>query len=152
MLLGEPRAGLTEGWPAGAESRRGTSTGTKVGIAIDLGAVAAHAVAALLFFQLFRYVHSLAAGSLAAFGMMGAASMLIGVACSALALDIALDRTTTSAHDAHLLYRLNGSAWQVGGVFFGLWLIPMGWLVLRCGLMGPGCSAGCSSPAASATC
>ena len=36
-------------------------------------------------------------------------------------------------------------------MFFGLWLIPMGVCVLRSGSM-PRPSAGCSSPAASATC
>ena len=36
---------------------------------------------------------------------------------------------------AQLLLRLQGSAWEVGGLFFGLWLIPMAWLVLRSGYM-----------------
>jgi hypothetical protein len=30
---------------------------------------------------------------------------------------------------------LNGALWGVGALFFGLWLIPMGWLVLRSGFM-----------------
>ena len=25
----------------------------------------------------------------------------------------------------------SGNLWRVGGLFFGLWLIPMGWLVVR---------------------
>ena len=34
-----------------------------------------------------------------------------------------------------LLYTLSASAWSVGGIFFGLWLIPMGWFVLKSALM-----------------
>ena len=30
-----------------------------------------------------------------------------------------------------LLYVVSGSVWGVGAIFFGLWLLPMGWLVLR---------------------
>ena len=59
----------------------------------------------------------------------------LDAAFSATALDVALDRTANSAQDALLLYRLQGPAWEVGGLFFGLWLIPMGWLVLRSAYM-----------------
>jgi Domain of unknown function (DUF4386) len=33
------------------------------------------------------------------------------------------------------MYLLSGNLWGVGALFFGLWLIPMGWLVLRSGWM-----------------
>jgi Domain of unknown function (DUF4386) len=103
----------------------------RLGIAADLGAAAAQALVAVSFFQLFRRVHAFAAATIAAFGLLNAAALLVAAAFSATALDVALDRNATSAHDALLLYRLQGSAWEVGGLFFGLWLIPMGWLVLR---------------------
>lgn len=32
---------------------------------------------------------------------------------------------------------LGGSLWDVGAVFFGLWLIPMGFLTLRSGVPRP---------------
>ena len=104
-------------------------------IAADLGAVLTQAVAAVLFYVLFRHVHAFAAASLTAFGLMNAAALLFAVGFSATALDVALDRSATSVQDAHLLYRLQGSAWEVGGLFFGLWLLPMGWLVLRSAYM-----------------
>jgi hypothetical protein len=34
-----------------------------------------------------------------------------------------------------ILYLISGNLWTVGGLFFGLWLIPMGWCVLRSGWM-----------------
>jgi len=36
-----------------------------------------------------------------------------------------------AAATAQLLYVVSGHLWGVGGLFFGLWLIPMGWLVVR---------------------
>jgi hypothetical protein len=34
-----------------------------------------------------------------------------------------------------MLYDLNAATWTAGGLFFGLWLIPMGWLTVRSGSM-----------------
>ncbi len=107
----------------------------RLGIAADLVTALAQAVTAVLFILLFRRVHAFAAASITAFGLMSAAVLLFAAACSATALEVALDGTATSADDALLLYRLQGSAWEVGGLFFGLWLFPMGWLVLRSAYM-----------------
>jgi hypothetical protein len=107
----------------------------RLGIAADLGAALTQALVAVSFFLLFRRVHAFAAASITAFGLMSAAALLFAAAFSATALDVALDRTAASAQDALLLYRLQGAAWAVGGLFFGLWLIPMGWLALRSAYM-----------------
>jgi hypothetical protein len=103
----------------------------RFGISLDFGAALTQALVAVSFFLLFRRVHAIAAASITVFGLMNAAALLFAAACSATALNVALDKTPASAQDALLLYRLQGSAWAVGGMFFGLWLIPMGWLVLR---------------------
>jgi hypothetical protein len=42
-------------------------------------------------------------------------------------LTIAGDRAAT----VQLLYVVSGNLWGVTALFFGLWLLPMGWLVLR---------------------
>jgi Domain of unknown function (DUF4386) len=103
----------------------------RLGIAVDLGIVLTQALVAWMFYALFRHVHAIAAAAIAAFGLLSAAVQLIAVAFSATALNVALDRDVTSADDAQLLYGLQDAAWQVGGLFFGLWLLPMGWLVLQ---------------------
>jgi hypothetical protein len=110
----------------------------RLGIALDLTGVVAQALAALGFFRLFRGVHQVAAASIAAFGLVNAVVILLGTAFSATALGVAVSGAGTVADraaDAQLLYDLNGAVWDVGGIFFGLWLIPMGWLVLRSGSM-----------------
>lgn len=105
----------------------------RLGVAAMLTVVLTQALAALYFFALFRPVDSFAAGALAAFGMMNSAAILLGSACAATALEVALAGGSPDSVD--LLTRLDGAAWGVGGLFFGLWLIPMGWLTLRSGSM-----------------
>ncbi|MGN6576886.1 MAG: DUF4386 domain-containing protein, partial [Nocardioides sp.] len=53
----------------------------------------------------------------------------------ATALDVSDDKSLAlsggAAATVQLLYAISGHLWGVGGLFFGLWLVPMGWLVLR---------------------
>ena len=46
------------------------------------------------------------------------------------ALDPALAPGGDAAATAQLMYEMSGAFWGVGALFFGLWLIPMGYLVL----------------------
>jgi hypothetical protein len=45
--------------------------------------------------------------------------------------DAALAAPGGAAATVQLLYVVSGHLWGVAGTFFGLWLIPMGWLVMR---------------------
>jgi uncharacterized membrane protein len=71
----------------------------------------------------------------AAFGMVNALAILGSAAMLATALDVAEGKSLAvsggAAATAQLLYVISGHLWGVGGVFFGLWLIPMGWLSVR---------------------
>jgi len=110
----------------------------RLGIAIDLTVVLTQALAALWFFKLFRRVDAFAAGAIAAFGLVNAVVILVAAVFSATALDVALGGTAPAgdrAATAQLLYELTGASWNLGGMFFGLWLIPMGWLAWRSGYM-----------------
>ncbi len=107
----------------------------RVGIALELGMVLAQALTAVWFYRLFRSVDTLAAGSLTAFGLVNAAAILTSAALLATALDVATDAGLTASGDqaatVQLLYVASGHVWGVAALFFGLWLLPMGWLVLR---------------------
>lgn len=106
------------------------------GIALELGIVMFQALAALSFARLFREIDAFAAGALALFGMVNAVAILASAALLHAALAVALGSTGADPWMGHFAYILSGSFWQVGAVFFGLWLLPMGWLVLKSGL-GP---------------
>jgi len=107
----------------------------RVGIALELGIVLAQALTAVWFYRLFRSVDTFAAGSLAVFGMVNAVAILGSAAVLATALDVATDRslvvTGGAAATVQLLYVASGHLWGVAALFFGLWLLPMGWLVIR---------------------
>ena len=107
----------------------------RTGVALELATVLAQALAALLFYELFRRVSSFAAAGVAAFGMFNALAILASAAFLGSALDVAVQHGPAGAADAsatvQLLYLLSENMWGVGNLFFGLWLVPMGWLTLR---------------------
>jgi hypothetical protein len=107
----------------------------RLGIVLELGIVVTQALAAVWFYLLFRSVDTFAAGLVAVFGMVNAVVILGSAAVIATALDVADDSSLAvsggAAATVQLLYVVSGHLWGVGGLFFGLWLIPMGWLVVR---------------------
>jgi hypothetical protein len=107
----------------------------RVGIGVDLVLVIAQALAALWFFRLFRSVDAFAAGAVAVFGMVNAVAILSSTAMTATALDLALAAPDGRLGDPQLMYLVSENLWGVGNLFFGLWLIPMGWCVLRSAAM-----------------
>lgn len=107
----------------------------RLGIVLELSIVLTQALAAVWFYRLFRSVDSFAAGLIAAFGMVNAVAIMGSAAVLATALDVADDKSLGvsggAAATAQLQYVISGHLWGVGGLFFGLWLIPMGWLAVR---------------------
>jgi len=111
----------------------------RAGIVLELGVVLTQSLVAVWFYRLFRGVSSVAAGSIAAFGMVNAVAILGSAALLAAALDVSTDPSLAvpggAAATTQLLYVVSGHLWAAGGIFFGLWLIPMGWLAWRSGWM-----------------
>jgi hypothetical protein len=103
----------------------------RAGIALEMGIALTQSLAALWFFRLFRSVDDFAAGAIAVLGFMNAVVVLASAAFLATALDVALVPLGAAGADAQLMYLVSGNFWQVGNLFFGLWLIPMGRCVLR---------------------
>ena len=110
---------------------------TRLGIALELGIVLTQALAAVWFYRLFRPVEPVAAGALAAFGLVNATVILGSAASLATALEVALEPVGDATGQIRLLTELSANLWGVGALFFGLWLIPMGLLVRRCGMPRP---------------
>lgn len=111
----------------------------RFGVVVEMGVVLTQALVALWFYRLFREVNAFAAGSIAAFGLVNSMAILASAAMLASALDVSQHASLSvvggTAATAQLLWVISGHLWIVGGLFFGLWLIPMGWLARRSGWM-----------------
>lgn len=103
----------------------------RIGIALELGLATFQALAAVWFARLFRAVDAFAAGAVAAFGLVNAIAVLASAAFLATALDTALNPASASPDTSYLMYSISGQLWRAGNIFFGLWLVPMGWLCWR---------------------
>lgn len=98
----------------------------RLGIAIELMLVIFQALTAVWFYKLFSKVNSFSAGLIAVFGMVNATTILIASAMWLSALNSAV--AGNPAATVFSLFNLHESIWLVSGIFFGLWLMPMGYL------------------------
>ncbi|MBI4943137.1 MAG: DUF4386 domain-containing protein [Actinobacteria bacterium] len=107
----------------------------RAGVALEMLIVVTQALAAAWFYRLFRAADQFAAIGIAAFGLVNAIAVLVSAALLATAVEVAVSPVGDAAATVQLLYLVSGNLWGVGALFFGLWLIPMGWCVLRSGWM-----------------
>lgn len=130
-VAGEPTATLTNLIDRAALAR--------LGVVLELGLVLAQAMAAVWFYKLFRPINPTAAWGVGVFGMVNAIAIAVSAVFMATALTVSSDSGLAPSGDAaatvQLLYELSSNAWGVGNLFFGLWLIPMGHIVLTSGRM-----------------
>lgn len=103
-------------------------------VMLEMGIVVTQALAAVYFYKLFRPVNPTAAYATAAFGMVNSVAIMTSGAFMATATSIAADPSLTPGGDAAgtvgLMYELSANSWGMGNLFFGLWLIPMGWVAI----------------------
>jgi hypothetical protein len=95
--------------------------------------VMTQALTAVWFYKLFKDIRQDAAWALAAWGMVNAVVIMISAMAMGGAIEIA---TGSQAHDEkmtmiQLFDQFIKNAWGIGSLFFGLWLIPMGYVVVR---------------------
>ena len=110
----------------------------RFGVMLELAIVLTQTLCALWFFRLFRSVDAFAAACIAVFGVVNAVAIMGSAATLGTAVEVAggaLGQATDTAGTVALLYLVSEQLWAVGAVFFGLWLIPMGWLAWRSGWM-----------------
>lgn len=94
-------------------------------VAAMMTVIVAQALAALGFYALYRGTRPTVAFGIAAFGLLNSAAILAGAAASWTAIELA-GAGTGGADLIHAFYLFEANAWKLGGLFFGLWLIPMG--------------------------
>lgn len=95
--------------------------------------VVSQALVAVWFYKLFRDIRHVAAWALAVWGMMNAAAIMISA--MAMAGTISVANSTQVLSERMIMIQVFDqfmkNAWGVGSLFFGLWLIPMGYIVVN---------------------
>ena len=99
---------------------------------LEFAIVISQALAAIYFFKLFKDINHFASWALAAWGTMNAGMIMISAIAMGGAINVA--NTTLVMSDKLIMIQIFvqvvKNAWGVGSLFFGLWLIPMGCIVV----------------------
>lgn len=94
--------------------------------------VVSQALAAVWFYKLFKGIQPSSAWALAAWGTVNAVAIMMSAIAMAGAIEVAgsTQATTDKLIMIQLFAQVIKHAWGVGSIFFGLWLIPMGYIVV----------------------
>ena len=111
---------------------------SRIRLLFEVVIIVSQALAAVWFYKLFCNINKWAAFTLAMWGTVNAVVITVSAISMSSAIDIA--NSTFPAHQEkiysiQLLEKLITNAWSIGGLFFGLWLIPMGYIVTSSGRM-----------------
>ncbi len=101
-------------------------------LVFELLIIVSQALAAVWFYKLFKDINGWAAWTLGIWGMMNSAVIMVSAISMGASLEVA--SSNQSIEDKvtliYLLALLITNAWGVGSLFFGLWLIPMGYIIV----------------------
>jgi hypothetical protein len=103
----------------------------RIRLLLEFVIIISQALTALWFYKLFRKINKPAALATALWGTVNAVVIMISAISMASAIAVA-----SSEHIVEdklfliaLLNQLISNSWAVGGLFFGLWLIPLGYII-----------------------
>lgn len=106
----------------------------RIRLLFELAIIVSQALTAVWFYKLFRNINEWAAWTMGIWGMINAAAIMISAISMSSAIEIA-NSSAQTYEDKVVLIQLLGqfitNAWGVGSLFFGLWLIPMGYIVIH---------------------
>lgn len=106
----------------------------RIRLLLEFAIVISQALTAVWFFKLFKDNYEWEAWTLGIWGTVNALAILISAISIASAIGIA-NSDLSAMEDKVLLIQvfqnIIANAWSIGGLFFGLWLFPMGYIVIK---------------------
>ena len=105
----------------------------RIRLILEFVIIISQALSAVWFYKLFKPINEWGAFTLAIWGTMNAAIILISAIAMSSAIDIANTVNTSMQGKTdmiQLLSQIMDNAWGVGSLFFGLWLLPMGYIIV----------------------
>ncbi|MBX9890895.1 MAG: DUF4386 domain-containing protein [Chitinophagaceae bacterium] len=103
-------------------------------LVMELIIIVSQSLAAFYFYKLFVKRDATAALALLIWGTVNAVLITISAISMSVAIDLAHNSTIALQEKLPLIQVLSniiGEVWSVGGLFFGLWLLPMGYIVIK---------------------
>jgi len=105
----------------------------RIRLLLEFAIVVSQALTAVWFYKLFKNINEWAAWTLGVWGMVNSMTIMISAISMASAIEIA-NASNQITEDKimliNLLQNIITNAWGVGGLFFGFWLFPMGYIVI----------------------
>lgn len=95
--------------------------------------VISQALAAVWFYKLFKDIEHTSAWALAIWGTMNSVAIMISAMAMGGAIEVAHSTTLAVSEKTTMIQVFNQfikHGWGVGSIFFGLWLMPMGYIVV----------------------
>ena len=111
---------------------------SRLRLLFELVIIVSQALAAIYFYKLFYDINKWAATTLGIWGTVNSVVIMVSAISMSSAISIATASSPTFQEKTiliQLLGEISTNAWMVGGLFFGLWLIPMGYIVISSGRM-----------------
>lgn len=111
---------------------------SRLRLLFELVIIVSQALAAIYFYKLFCDINKWAATTLGIWGTVNSVVIMVSAISMSSAISIANASSPTFQEKTiliQLLGEISTNAWMVGGLFFGLWLIPMGYIVISSGRM-----------------
>ncbi|WP_333696520.1 DUF4386 domain-containing protein [Flavobacterium sp.] len=105
----------------------------RIRLFLEVIIIISQALVAIWFYRLFKKINSWAAFAISTWGLMNAAAIMISAVSMATAIKLANFPAATEQEKIVFIHLLNvviSNAWLIGGLFFGLWLIPMGYTII----------------------
>lgn len=106
----------------------------RIRLLLEFAIVISQALTAVWFFKLFKDNYEWEAWTLGIWGMVNALAIMISAISISSAIGITNSDLGTFQDKVLLIQVLQhiiSSAWGIGGLFFGLWLLPMGYIVVK---------------------
>jgi hypothetical protein len=106
----------------------------RIRLLLEFAIVISQALTAVWFFKLFKDNYEWEAWTLGIWGMVNALAIMISAISIASAIGIASSDVSAFEDKVlliHALQHIISNAWGFGGLFFGLWLFPMGYIVIK---------------------